>query len=130
MAAIEAAIKKLEGKHLEHIAVYGEDNEQRLSGKHEVRGESFLPSFHPSYPHASETPSAYLPMLNRNFSLTEWIIYRLSTSAPSRGASRTVVLRSVSLVMSPLRATATSKVSPFFRLPSVADRVKWRRPSC
>lgn len=36
MAAIEAAIKKLEKKHLEHIAVYGEDNEQRLTGKHET----------------------------------------------------------------------------------------------
>ena len=36
MAAIEDAIKKLEKKHLEHIAVYGEDNEQRLTGGHET----------------------------------------------------------------------------------------------
>lgn len=31
-----AAIKKLEGRHIEHIAVYGEDNDQRLTGKHET----------------------------------------------------------------------------------------------
>jgi len=36
MAAIEAAIAKLGKRHLEHIAVYGEDNEQRLTGKHET----------------------------------------------------------------------------------------------
>jgi glutamine synthetase len=36
MKAIEAAIKKLEGRHLEHIAVYGEDNEKRLTGRHET----------------------------------------------------------------------------------------------
>jgi glutamine synthetase len=36
MAAIEDCIRKLEKKHLEHIAVYGEDNEQRLTGKHET----------------------------------------------------------------------------------------------
>lgn len=36
MAAIEAAIKKLEKKHHEHISVYGEDNEQRLIGSHET----------------------------------------------------------------------------------------------
>ncbi|KAG0164923.1 glutamate--ammonia ligase [Apophysomyces sp. BC1034] len=34
--AIEAAIKKLELRHFEHIAVYGEDNEQRLTGRHET----------------------------------------------------------------------------------------------
>ena len=32
MKYIEAAIKKLEGRHAEHIAVYGEGNEQRLTG--------------------------------------------------------------------------------------------------
>jgi glutamine synthetase len=36
MKAIEAAIKKLEARHLEHIAVYGEDNEKRLTGRHET----------------------------------------------------------------------------------------------
>ena len=36
MKAIEDAIKKLEKKHLEHIAVYGDDNDQRLTGKHET----------------------------------------------------------------------------------------------
>ena len=36
MKAIEAAIKKLEGRHMEHIAVYGEDNEKRLTGRHET----------------------------------------------------------------------------------------------
>jgi len=36
MKAIEAAIAKLAERHQEHIAVYGEDNEQRLSGKHET----------------------------------------------------------------------------------------------
>jgi glutamine synthetase len=36
MAAIEDAIKKLEKRHLEHIAVYGEDNDQRLTGRHET----------------------------------------------------------------------------------------------
>ncbi|KAH8671197.1 glutamine synthetase [Xylariales sp. PMI_506] len=34
--AIEAAIKKLEGRHKEHIAVYGEDNDKRLTGRHET----------------------------------------------------------------------------------------------
>lgn len=34
--AIHSAINKLEQKHLEHIAVYGEDNELRLTGKHET----------------------------------------------------------------------------------------------
>jgi len=33
---IIAAIKKLEGKHKEHIAVYGVDNDMRLSGKWET----------------------------------------------------------------------------------------------
>jgi glutamine synthetase len=32
MKYIEAAIKKLEVRHAEHIAVYGEDNEKRLTG--------------------------------------------------------------------------------------------------
>ena len=36
MKHIEAAIKKLEGRHKEHIAVYGEGNEQRLTGRHET----------------------------------------------------------------------------------------------
>lgn len=36
MSAIEAAIEKLSKKHAEHIAVYGEDNELRLSGRHET----------------------------------------------------------------------------------------------
>jgi glutamine synthetase len=36
MKAIEAAIKKLEARHMEHIAVYGEDNEKRLTGRHET----------------------------------------------------------------------------------------------
>ena len=34
--AIEAAIEKLSKKHSEHIAVYGEGNELRLSGRHET----------------------------------------------------------------------------------------------
>lgn len=36
MKHIEAAIKKLEGRHKEHIAVYGEGNEKRLTGRHET----------------------------------------------------------------------------------------------
>jgi len=36
MKYIEEAIKKLEGRHQEHIAVYGEDNDQRLTGRHET----------------------------------------------------------------------------------------------
>ena len=36
MKHIEAAIKKLEGRHQEHIAVYGEDNDKRLTGRHET----------------------------------------------------------------------------------------------
>ena len=36
MAAIEKAIKALEKSHKEHIAVYGHDLEQRLTGKHET----------------------------------------------------------------------------------------------
>jgi glutamine synthetase len=36
MKHIEDAIKRLEIKHLDHIAVYGEGNEERLSGKHET----------------------------------------------------------------------------------------------
>ncbi|ESA42764.1 glutamine synthetase, variant [Neurospora crassa OR74A] len=36
MKQIEAAIKKLEGRHKEHIAVYGEGNEKRLTGRHET----------------------------------------------------------------------------------------------
>jgi len=36
MAAIEDAIKKMEKRHLEHIAVYGSDNDLRLTGKHET----------------------------------------------------------------------------------------------
>lgn len=36
MKVIEAAIKKLEGRHKEHIAVYGEGNEKRLTGRHET----------------------------------------------------------------------------------------------
>jgi glutamine synthetase len=35
-AAIIKAIEKLEAKHLEHIAVYGEGNERRLTGAHET----------------------------------------------------------------------------------------------
>jgi len=36
MVAIEAAIKKMSLRHLDHIAVYGEDNEKRLTGQHET----------------------------------------------------------------------------------------------
>jgi len=36
MKAIEAAIQKLGTRHAEHIAVYGEENEKRLTGKHET----------------------------------------------------------------------------------------------
>lgn len=36
MDAINKAIKALEGRHKEHIAVYGHDLEQRLTGKHET----------------------------------------------------------------------------------------------
>ncbi|KAL8287683.1 hypothetical protein RQP46_003541 [Phenoliferia psychrophenolica] len=33
---INEMIKKLEGRHMEHIEVYGEDNDLRLSGRHET----------------------------------------------------------------------------------------------
>lgn len=36
MQAIEAAIEKMSKRHNEHIAVYGEDNEMRLTGRHET----------------------------------------------------------------------------------------------
>ena len=36
MQAIETAIKALEGKHKEHILVYGADLDLRLTGKHET----------------------------------------------------------------------------------------------
>lgn len=36
MKHIEAAIEKLSKRHDEHIAVYGEDNELRLTGRHET----------------------------------------------------------------------------------------------
>lgn len=36
LKAIEAAMKKLEARHHEHIAVYGEGNEERLTGRHET----------------------------------------------------------------------------------------------
>lgn len=36
MKHIEAAMKKLESRHLEHIKVYGEGNDQRMTGAHET----------------------------------------------------------------------------------------------
>ncbi|KAI7860198.1 hypothetical protein BDC45DRAFT_529815 [Circinella umbellata] len=36
IVAIEKAIKNMAKRHMEHIAVYGEDNDQRLTGKHET----------------------------------------------------------------------------------------------
>ncbi|AOW06441.1 glutamine synthetase [Yarrowia lipolytica] len=36
MKHIEAAIEKLAARHKEHIAVYGEDNDMRLTGRHET----------------------------------------------------------------------------------------------
>ncbi|PWY95199.1 glutamine synthetase [Aspergillus sclerotioniger CBS 115572] len=36
MKVIESAMKKLEARHVEHIAVYGEGNEERLTGRHET----------------------------------------------------------------------------------------------
>ena len=36
IAVIKAACEKLGAKHAEHIAVYGEGNERRLTGKHET----------------------------------------------------------------------------------------------
>lgn len=36
LKVIEDAMKKLETKHVEHLAVYGEGNEARLTGKHET----------------------------------------------------------------------------------------------
>jgi acyl-homoserine lactone acylase PvdQ len=36
MKAIEEAIEKMSKRHAEHIAVYGEDNDLRLTGKHET----------------------------------------------------------------------------------------------
>jgi glutamine synthetase len=42
MKHIEEAMKKLEARHVEHIAVYGEGNADRLTGKHETGSiESF-----------------------------------------------------------------------------------------
>lgn len=42
LAYIEEAMKKLEPRHMEHIAVYGEDNTLRLTGRHETGNiESF-----------------------------------------------------------------------------------------
>jgi len=34
--AIEEAINKMSLRHAEHIAVYGDDNEKRLTGRHET----------------------------------------------------------------------------------------------
>lgn len=34
--AIEAAMKKLEKRHVEHMKVYGEGNEARMTGQHET----------------------------------------------------------------------------------------------
>jgi glutamine synthetase len=36
MVAIESAIKKMSFRHNEHIAVYGDDNDKRLTGQHET----------------------------------------------------------------------------------------------
>ena len=36
MKHIEAAMKKLEARHVDHIKVYGEGNDARLTGKHET----------------------------------------------------------------------------------------------
>uniref|UniRef100_M4DXN0 Glutamine synthetase n=1 Tax=Brassica campestris TaxID=3711 RepID=M4DXN0_BRACM len=36
LAVIKKAIEKLQGKHKQHIAAYGEGNERRLTGKHET----------------------------------------------------------------------------------------------
>jgi glutamine synthetase len=36
LKAIEAAMKKFEARHQEHIAVYGEGNDKRLTGRHET----------------------------------------------------------------------------------------------
>lgn len=36
MKVIEEAMKKLEKRHIDHIAVYGEGNRERLTGKHET----------------------------------------------------------------------------------------------
>lgn len=36
LAAIEKAIEKMSKRHMEHIQVYGEDNDQRLTGRHET----------------------------------------------------------------------------------------------
>ncbi|ORX62043.1 hypothetical protein DM01DRAFT_1365407 [Hesseltinella vesiculosa] len=36
LAEIEKAINKMAARHNEHIAVYGEDNDQRLTGRHET----------------------------------------------------------------------------------------------
>jgi glutamine synthetase len=36
LKVIEAAMKKLEKRHVEHIAVYGEGNADRLTGRHET----------------------------------------------------------------------------------------------
>jgi glutamine synthetase len=42
ISEIEKAIAKLEPKHVKHIAVYGKDNEQRLTSSHETSSmESF-----------------------------------------------------------------------------------------
>jgi len=36
MKAIEAAMEKLSKRQADHMAVYGEDNQQRMTGKHET----------------------------------------------------------------------------------------------
>lgn len=36
MKAIEGYMKKLEARHESHILVYGDDNDQRLTGRHET----------------------------------------------------------------------------------------------
>ena len=36
MKAIEAAMEKLEGRHVDHMKVYGEGNMERMTGAHET----------------------------------------------------------------------------------------------
>lgn len=63
LKVIEAAIDKLAKTHAEHIVQYGLGNEQRLTGKHEVRS-------HPEPPRLDiailswQQPNEFLPNLN------------------------------------------------------------------
>lgn len=122
--AIHEYIEKLSKRHLQHIEVYGEDNEKRLTGKHETASATQFTAGV-----SGESRSAVVPSVTLVGTCTNLIsfvyaqIVVLRSEFPDRWISRA---RDTSKIVVPLPTlTPTGSVQSWSRPPSSSKR--WAR---